>query len=132
MLLQIVAELEMRKASELGGLDEDGNVFTHEEYFYIQLEREIEKDTASAEGMVDEDFDVLKDQIKQLRDLLTNIMSIQLRDRRRISVNQATAEHSHSRLVLNSFFETILFMAVTGYQVYTIRKWFSGKPSLGR
>jgi hypothetical protein len=28
--------------------------------------------------------------------------------------------------------QTILFMVVTGFQVYTIRKWFSGAPVLGR
>jgi hypothetical protein len=29
-------------------------------------------------------------------------------------------------MVLSNLFETVLFMLVTGYQIYTIRKWFTG------
>merc|ERR1739843_64042 len=106
---QIVAEMEMRKESELGGLEED---------------------SAAAEGIKDEDFQETRDKVKDLRRLLNDIQNMQQKERRRLTVHAETNEHSHSSMVLNSLMETLLFMAVTGYQVYTIRKWFSGAPVL--
>lgn len=129
---QIVAEMEMRKESDLGGLDENGHVKTYEEQKMGEEDKELETDTASEEGIKDEDFEETKVQVKDLRRLLNEIQSMQQKERRRLTVHAETNEHSHSRMVLNSLLETLLFMAVTGYQVYTIRKWFSGAPVLGR
>lgn len=129
---QVVAEMEMRKESELGGLNEDGHVRTYEEQKMIEEDIELEEDTASEEGIKDEDFQETRDKVKDLRRLLNEIQSMQQKERRRLTVHAETNEHSHSSMVLNSLTETLLFMAVTGYQVYTIRKWFSGAPVLGR
>jgi len=50
-----------------------------------------------------------------------------------LAVTETTAQHSHSRFVLLSVIETMFFMAITGYQIHTIRKWFSaGEPKLGQ
>ncbi|KAL3926676.1 MAG: hypothetical protein SGARI_005529, partial [Bacillariaceae sp.] len=130
--LQVVAEMEMRKESDLGGLDEDGHVLSYEEYQMNEEDEELEKDTASNEGIKDEDFQETRDKVKDLRRLLNEIQSLQQRERRRLTVHSETNEHSHSRMVLSSLMETLLFMGVTGFQVYTIRKWFSGAPALGR
>lgn len=129
---QVVAEMEMRKESELGGLNDDGHVRTYEEQKMIEEDKELEEDTASEEGIKDEDFQETRDKVKDLRRLLNEIQSMQQKERRRLTVHAETNEHSHSHMVLNSLTETLLFMAVTGYQVYTIRKWFSGAPALGR
>ncbi|OEU18649.1 hypothetical protein FRACYDRAFT_236928 [Fragilariopsis cylindrus CCMP1102] len=129
---QVVAEMEMRKESELGGLNDEGHVRTYEEKQMIDEDQELEEDTASAEGIKDEDFTETRDKVKDLRRLLNEIQSMQQKERRRLTVHAETNEHSHSSMVLNSLMETLLFMAVTGYQVYTIRKWFSGAPVLGR
>mmetsp|Transcript_25135 Transcript_25135/g.55117 ORF Transcript_25135/g.55117 Transcript_25135/m.55117 type:complete len:335 (+) Transcript_25135:184-1188(+) len=128
----VVAEMEMRKESELGGLDEEGHVRTYEMQKMIEEDNELEEDTAEAEGIKDEDFVDTRDKVKDLRRLLNDIQSMQQKERRRLTVHAETNEHSHSSMVLNSLTETLLFMAVTGYQVYTIRKWFSGAPVLGR
>lgn len=130
--MQVVAEMEMRKESELGGLDEQGNVLSYEERTMNEEDSELDMDTASEEGIKDEDFQETRDKIKDLRRLLNEIQSMQQKERRRLSVHAETNEHSHSRMVLGSLLETLLFMAITGYQVYTIRKWFSGAPALGR
>lgn len=129
---QVVAEMEMRKESELGGLNDEGHVRTYEEQKMIEEDKELEEDTASEEGIKDEDFQETRDKVKDLRRLLNEIQSMQQKERRRLTVHAETNEHSHSNMVLNSLTETLLFMAVTGYQVYTIRKWFSGAPALGR
>jgi len=129
---QVSAEMEMRKESELGGFNEEGHVRTHEERKMMEEDSELEEDTASAEGIKDEDFEETRDKVKDLRRLLNDIQSMQQKERRRLTVHAETNEHSHSSMVLNSLMETLLFMAVTGYQVYTIRKWFTGAPVLGR
>lgn len=124
--------MEMRKESELGGLNEYGHVKTYEEQKMTQEDQELEEDTASEEGIKDEDFAETREKVKDLRRLLNDIQSMQQKERRRLTVHAETNEHSHSNMVLNSLMETLFFMAVTGYQVYTIRKWFSGAPVLGR
>mmetsp|Transcript_57795 Transcript_57795/g.62433 ORF Transcript_57795/g.62433 Transcript_57795/m.62433 type:complete len:392 (-) Transcript_57795:258-1433(-) len=129
---QVVAEMEMRKESELGGINDDGDVRTYEEQKMTEEDQELEEDTASEEGIKDEDFQETRDKVKDLRRLLNEIQSMQQKERRRLTVHAETNEHSHSSMVLNSLTETLLFMAVTGYQVYTIRRWFSGAPVLGR
>ena len=129
---QITAEIDVRKESELGGLDEYGNVWTFRQKVMAEEEKLMESDTAAAEGIKEEDFDATRNKLKQLRRLLGEIQTKQSQERHRLAVHTATNEHSHSRMALNSLMETILFMAVTGYQVYTIRKWFKGAPVLGR
>jgi emp24/gp25L/p24 family/GOLD len=129
---QVVVEMEMRKESDLGGLDENGHVKSYEEQRMTEEDKELEEDTASEEGIKDEDFEETREKVKDLRRLLNEIQSMQQKERRRLTVHAETNEHSHSRMVLSSLMETLLFMAVTGYQVYTIRKWFSGAPVLGR
>lgn len=129
---QVIVEMEMRKESELGGVDEDGHVYSYEEQAMNEEDIELDKDTASQEGIKDEDFDETRNKIKDLRRLLNEIQSMQQKERRRLTVHAETNEHSHSRMVLSSLFETLLFMAITGYQIYTIRRWFSGAPVLGR
>ena len=130
--LQVIAEMEMRKESEMGGLNENGHVLSYEEKDMKEEDSELDKDTASQEGIKDEDFDETRNKIKDLRRLLNEIQSMQQKERRRLTVHAETNEHSHSRMVLSSLLETLLFMAITGYQIYTIRKWFSGAPALGR
>lgn len=128
----VVAEMEMRKESELGGFGEDGHVKTYEERQMMKEDTELEQDTAAAEGITEEDFKETTEKVKDLRRLLNDIQSMQQKERRRLTVHAETNQHSHSSMVLNSLTETLLFMAVTGYQVYTIRKWFTGAPVLGR
>jgi emp24/gp25L/p24 family/GOLD len=129
---QVTAEMDMRKESEMGGLDEDGHVRTIWQKMVLDEEKFMEEDTAAQEGIKDEDFELTREKLKTLRRLLADIQSKQSQERHRLAVHQATNEHSHVHMVLGSLLETILFMAVTGFQVYTIRKWFKGAPVLGR
>lgn len=129
---QVTAELDLRKESEMGGVTEGGHVWTVRQKTMEDEERYLEEDTAASEGIKDEDFQSTRDKLKTLRRLLADIQSRQSQERHRLIVHAATNEHSHSRMVLSSLLETILFMAVTGFQVYTIRKWFRGAPVLGR
>lgn len=129
---QVNAEIELRKESEMGGFGENGHVWTMQEKAMQDEEKYMEEDTAASEGIKDEDFQSTREKLKTLRRLLADIQSKQAQERHRLIVHAATNEHSHSHMVLGSLLETILFMAVTGFQVYTIRKWFRGAPVLGR
>jgi len=130
--LQITAEVEFRKESELGGIGEDGHVLSYEQKTIVDEDKLLEEDTASEEGIKDEDFQGTRDKLRQLRRLLAEIHSEQQKERRRLIIHANTNKNSHSRMVLSSLMETTLFMAITGFQVYTIRKWFKGAPALGR
>ena len=129
---QVTAEIDLRKESEMGGIAESGHVRTIQEKAVEDEEDYMEGDTAASEGIKEEDFLSTREKLKTLRHLLADIQSKQSQERHRLIVHAATNEHSHSHMVLGSLLETILFMAVTGYQVYTIRKWFKGAPVLGR
>lgn len=129
---QITAELEMRKESDLGGIDpETGHVYSYAAKEEREENEYLEEDSASKEeGIQEKDFATVKKQLQYLRRLLSQIQQKQSSERHRLVVHGATNEHSHSRMVLSNLFETVLFMAVTGFQVYTIRKWFSGGDTL--
>jgi len=129
---QVVAEIDLRKESELGGIAPHGHVLTFEEKAMKEEDQLMEEDSAAKEGITDEDFLGTREKLKSLRRLLADIQSKQQQERHRLIVHAATNEHSHSRMVMSSLFETILFMAITGFQVYTIRRWFKGAPVLGR
>jgi len=123
---QISAEIQLRKSSELGLDNKTKHVTTYDEYGLLEDEKEIDEDSAK-----EEDLRTASNQIRTLHRILAKIRDKQDNERRRLEVHKATNEHSHSRMVLNSLMETVLFMIVTGFQVYTIRKWFSGDPLLG-
>jgi hypothetical protein len=129
---QITAELEMRKETDLGGTDPDtGHVMSYATKEEEEENKYLDEDTASKEESIKaEDFSTVKGQLQKLRRLLSQIQQKQTSERHRLVVHAASNEHSHSRMVLSNLFETVLFMAVTGFQVYTIRKWFSGENSL--
>lgn len=84
-----------------------------------------------ANGIKVEDLHSTKQHVTKLTKLLYEIKETQRNERHRLSAHKAVNEHSHSRMVLNSLFETIFYIIVSGFQVYTIRKWFSGAPILG-
>mmetsp|Transcript_12012 Transcript_12012/g.33222 ORF Transcript_12012/g.33222 Transcript_12012/m.33222 type:complete len:320 (+) Transcript_12012:84-1043(+) len=128
----VTMELDFRKESEYGGISDSGHVFTLEEKAVEDEDKDLDEDTAAKEGISDEDFQMAKDKLKTLRRLLADIQSKQTNERHRLMIHSATNEHSHSRMVLSSLLETVLFMLVTGFQVFTIRRWFKGAPVLGR
>lgn len=126
--------MEMRKSSDLGGVDKrSGHVFSYQDRDMKEQEQKMAEDTASQEeGVDDKDFESTRAQLGRLRRLLGEIEKKQTKERHRLMVHKATNEHSHSRMVLSSLLETVVYMVITGFQVYTIRKWFSGAPALGR
>jgi hypothetical protein len=81
-------------------------------------------------GVKTEDLQSTRDLVTKMNRVLNETREKQVNERHRLGIHKAVNEHSHSRMVLGSLFETVLYIAVSGFQVYTIRKWFSGNPIL--
>lgn len=130
----IEVEIELRKSSEVGRPNaKTGHLQTYEHQDMAQREKKLLKQmTIDGEGAVkEEDLHTTKSQISKLNRLLYEIKEKQKHERHRLSVHKAVNDHSHSRMVLSSLFETVFYIVVSAFQVYTIRKWFSGSPILG-
>jgi len=133
----IEVEMELRTSTELGKPNaKTGHIQTYEHHDMMQREKQLlhrmkAVNAATEEGVKEQDLTSTKNQISKLNRLLYDIKDKQNNERHRLSVHKAVNEHSHSRMVLNSLFETIFYITVSGFQVYTIRKWFSGSPILG-
>lgn len=136
---EISLELEMRKSSDVGNPNtKTGHLQSYERHEMKINERHMlskMKNTKTEEGAEDivkeGDLETSRDQLQQLNRLMNEIREKQMNERNRINAHSSVNEHSHSRMVLNSMFETVFYIVISGFQVYTIRKWFSGAPILG-
>jgi len=135
----VEAEIELRKASTHGDVDKrTGHVLSLEDqeiHSEIHELYQLEDDTAviaEEELLQDEDLAATRDQLRFLQKIYSEIIKKQLEERRVWNWRTVKNQHLHSHLVLGNLIETIVYMGITGLQVYTIRKWFSGGPSLGR
>lgn len=152
---RITAEIEFRKESDVGGPNhKTGNLQTYERYAMLQKEKKLfgegkqeaamrkleqvkkAKEAGDAnlpipDAIQAKDLANSKSQMQRLNRLLNDIKEKQQNERHRLAIHFALNEHSHSRMVLSSLFETVFYIAVSGFQVHTIRKWFRGNPILG-
>lgn len=135
----IEVEMELRKSSTYGPVDRrTGHVPSLEEvvvHSEIHSLYAMEDDAAilAEEGAIqDEDLTATKDQLRILERVYADIIKKQLEERRTWNWRTIKNQHLHSHLVLGNLVETIVYMGITGWQVYTIRKWFGEGPALGR
>lgn len=132
----IEVEFDFRTSGELGGPNQKtGHIQTYERHDMLMNEKKLmarlEKNSKLVEGIVkEEDLKTTRDQIAKMNRLLNEIREKQVNERHRLSVHKAVNEHSHSRMVVGSLFETVCYIVISGFQVYTIRRWFSGNPIL--
>ena len=116
--------LEGSKSETL--LDENGHVPV------VYVNKNSDK-TGLAEGAEIEDADIrdVFKWVRQLRAQMDTIAKRQSHERHRLNIHTATNEASHSRMVVGSLFETVVFIAVASAQVFTLRSWFGGKNKGG-
>jgi hypothetical protein len=128
------AEIELRKESELDGMEGE-HVQTYEAR-QLQAEQEIyasEGTTIDPDSVVtDQDVMLTEDKMKKLRERISELQSLMKRQRRRVAIHKEVNQHSHQRMVRASIIESLIFVLITFYQVYLIRKWFYGNSLLGR
>lgn len=109
------------------------HIQTYERHDMLMNEKKLMAKLGSsgkAGNVKEEDLKKTKEQISKMNRLLNEIREKQVNERHRLGVHKAVNEHSHSRMVVGSLFETICYIVVSGYQVYTIRKWFGGNTLL--
>lgn len=141
---EISAEFEFRKAGDVGEINtKTGHLQTYERYETMQKEKRLfqkmrdeENELKSQigpkeEGVEEKDLELTRKQIQKINRLLDEVRKQQEEERHRVSIHKSVNEHSHSKMVLSSLTETVIYILVSGFQVYTIRKWFSGSPILG-
>lgn len=128
----VYVEIDMRKSSENGKPTNEfyGHVPVKEkEYDTYYDTKEVPEEIDAAE---EKDLDKAKELLKDLHFTLNNIKNKQESQQHQNQLYGSINNHSHSRLRNSSMLETMIFFAVSAFQVYTIRKWFSGGPMLGR
>ena len=80
----------------------------------------------------DADLRQTREQIKVLNSITSDIMTeIQTR-MTRIRAHEQSARRNSVNLAWSSKVETVLFALISGFQVYTMRKWLLQNSLLGR
>ena len=131
---QVEIEFDLRASGDLGKPNaKTTHIQTYERHDMLMSEKKLLAKLTSngkAGNVSEEDLKKTKEQITKMNRLLNEIREKQVNERHRLGVHKAVNEHSHSRMVVGSLFETVFYIVVSGFQVYTIRKWFSGNPIL--
>lgn len=127
-------EFDMRASGDLGKPNsKTGHIQTYERHDMLVNEKKLLaklSSVAKGDNVKEEDLKTTKEQITKMNRLLNEIREKQVNERHRLGIHKAVNEHSHSRMVMGSLFETVFYIVVSGFQVYTIRKWFSGNSIL--
>ena len=56
-----------------------------------------------------------------------SVHSQQTRDRNRLEVHASLNEESHNNMVVGSLMETVVFIGVSLFQIFYVRRWFEGR-----
>mmetsp|Transcript_38980 Transcript_38980/g.68008 ORF Transcript_38980/g.68008 Transcript_38980/m.68008 type:complete len:279 (+) Transcript_38980:36-872(+) len=72
--------------------------------------------------------------LAKARERLAEVRAKQEAERHRLAVHSALNRSSHKKMVLSSVVETAVFVAVSLFQIFYIKRWFAGKglQTLGR
>ena len=157
-LQALIVEMDIRSASKMRGIDpETGHVYTYAQRNLLDEEAalddkggknnnkggrllnsntyqsRIEELTKALNNQVDSsDLQQTRDQIKILNARISDILSeIQIR-MTRIRAHEQSAKRNSANLAWNAKMETLLFAVISGFQVYTVRKWLLSNTLLGR
>ena len=69
--------------------------------------------------------------LERIRKGIKNIQIQQQVDRHRLQLHGTTNRQANSRMVISSIVETAFFIAAALFQVFYVRRWFSGRNSRG-
>lgn len=148
----LLVEMEMRSGARLGGVDpETKHVYSHDARQWQDADKALDLEMRA--GMLDSntygtseeekakelenqvrerDLHATQSQIKHLNSLVKVMEQKQTDSYRRVRSHTASARRNHSNLMWSGKLETLLYIAITGVQVYTLRKWLLGNSLLGK
>jgi hypothetical protein len=131
--------MELRKSSiygkinpKTGHVPSPQDVEIHSEIRNLYDKEVDEQIIAEEEAIKDEDFTTIHEQLRVLERVYHDIIERQMEERRAWGWRTVHNKHLYSHMVMGNLVETVFYMIITGWQVYTIRKWFSGGPTLGK
>ena len=139
----ITVEMDIRSSAELGGVNGDtGHVFTWEERQEMEEEQNYEK---LEDGQVQEELEeLLKGQVgdydlQTTRRLMTEVNHVVAQIQRlqgemkdRMKAHSGDARRNQRKIARSGMIETVLYLAITLFQLWTIRKWLLAGNVLGR
>lgn len=74
--------------------------------------------------------DDVKASLYNLKKGLSKVQAQQKRDRHRLTLHSEANRASHNHLVFGSVVETIVFVCVSVFQIFFVRRWFQGRRTL--
>ncbi|KAL7431953.1 hypothetical protein ACHAXM_004103 [Skeletonema potamos] len=150
----ILVEMDIRNSAIFGGVNEEtGHVYTFADWEEWEEEQRInklnelkEKAKADREAqlLMEQLNAALKDQIKdydleatqrlmtQVNSLVSEMQQKQGAVHQRIKSHEGIAKRNYQRIKKSGIVETVLYLLITGYQVYTVHNWLLSTNSLGR
>jgi hypothetical protein len=134
----ISVEMELRSGSKLdphtGHVLSEEDIETHSEIHSLYKEEANPEQRAAIAASIikEDDLVTTREQLRILERVYSEIIAKQLEERRTWSWRTMKNQKSYGHLVMGNFLETLAYMGITGWQVYTIRRWFGGGPTLGR
>ncbi len=157
----LVVEMDVRSSLKMGGLDvETGHVYSYVKRELLDEEAAIDdssnnnnKKNGQQQQLLDSntypseteeltkilvnqiqesDLDASTQQLKLLNHQTAEIMT-QIQTRMtRVRAHEQSARRNSANLAWSSKVQTVLFAVITGFQVYTMRKWLLQNTLLGR
>lgn len=143
----IDVEMDIRSSADLGGIDrETGHVYTYDDREEIDEEERLMGPTVEEEEaklvavelgkalqnqVRDYDIDATRELVKEVNSLVSELQKKQSTVHNRIKGHGGDARRNHKKIVRSGIIETVLYLAITLFQIYTMRKWLLGNTVLG-
>lgn len=159
-LHQLIVEMDIRSKRRMGGVDRNtGHVYTFAQRELLREEADLDNnnnnggrggsgdvalDTNTYQSELEElskilvnqvedaDLTKTKEQVKELNAKTTEMMTEIQNRMTRIRSHELSARRNNASLAWSSKMETLLFALISGFQVYTMRKWLLSNTLLGR
>ncbi|EJK70555.1 hypothetical protein THAOC_08074 [Thalassiosira oceanica] len=139
----ISAELDIRSSAELGGVNGDtGHVFTWEEkqemdeeqnYKNLEDEKMREELEEMLKGQVgDYDLQTTRRLMSEVNHVVSQIQKLQGEMKDRMKVHSGDARRNQKKIAKSGMIETVLYLTITLFQLWTIRRWLLSSNVLGR
>ncbi len=148
----ILAEMDIRSSEDLGGVNrETGHVYTYDERATLDEEElikglenskaaeEVEKSLVKEElekllenQVNDFDLKASKSMLLGLNELVALMQKRQTNVHHRIKGHEGDARRNYKKIVRSGILETLLYLFITLFQIYTLRKWLLRTTVLGR
>ncbi len=150
----ILVQMDIRNSADFGGINQKtGHVWTFDDWEEWEEEQRIDqlnelKEKAKAEEearlLMEQLNAAMKDQIKdydleatqrlmkEVNSLVSEMQKKQGAVHQRIKSHEGIAKRNYQRIKKSGIVETVLYLLITGYQVYTVHNWLLSTNSLGR